>query len=60
MEVLEGGCRICDVVKGADGVELIQAYIDSMAYGFQPPLLGFFYNVLDIFSVALMQLQPSC
>lgn len=30
-KIPEEDCRVCDVVKGADGVELMLAYIDSIA-----------------------------
>lgn len=39
---------------------LMSMYTYSMAQGFQLLLQGFFYDMLDIFNIASMQLQLSC
>lgn len=35
-------------------------YVNYLEHWFQPPLMGFFYDILTLFNVALMQLQPKC
>lgn len=59
-KILDEDCQIYDIVYDADGVVFMPMYTNLMARGFQLLMSGFFYDVLDNFNVAPIQLQSSC
>lgn len=52
--------RVCDLVSETNGKVFKSIYIDALVHGFQPLLSDFFYDVLEIFNITPIQLQPSC